>query len=270
MPAKDILEIRLLPPLSIARLGSSPESLPAYTLEIDNPVGYRKITPAATLVVNDTTGEVVSDLPPTLVSFKDANGDIKPVAPFLEVWARLSGSPSLVPLTLSILEGAGVDERAVSWAIAVGNVKAFRRTGDSNDRIEAIIPSFSDHDLKPLLGQCANFKRGKSIPFGFVRYLKPSSAFPQIRLRFTPGTGKVYGPNAGDPNLADDVYDSRKGRWVGYEDPNDQFSTAPGQIFANDRTTRARSLGYLDDECDGIVDVQLKLGKKTLKAFARI
>jgi len=180
MPTRTIAEIRLLPPLAIARLGSSPEPLEAYTLEIDNPVGYRKITPAPTLAVNDTTDEVVSDDAPNTVSFRDKNGDIKPVAPFLEVWARLSGSNVLVPLTTDVLKQAGVDETAISWSVAVGNIKAFRRTGDPNDKIEAILDSFSDHAPKPLLGQCENFKAGKAIPFGSVRYLKPSTQFPQI------------------------------------------------------------------------------------------
>jgi len=89
-------------------------------------------------------------------------------------------------------------------------------------------------------------------------------------LRFTPGAGKVYGPTAGDPNIADDVYDAKKGKWLGYHDPGDSFSTSPATIFANDRSSRNLSIGYLDDECDGTVDVQLQLGKKTLTAFARI
>ena len=270
MPAKTIVEIRILPPLAIARLGSSPDPLGAYSLDIDNPIGYRKITPAPTLVVNDVTGEVVNDAVPNSVSFKDANGDIRPVAPFLEVWARVSGSNMFVPLTLDLLKTVGLDETAITWTVSVGNVKAFRRTGDANDKIEAVTPAFNDHAPKALLGQCPNFKGGKSIPFGSVRYIKPSKAFPQIRLRFTPASGKVYGPNTGDPNIADDVYDAKKGKWLGFVDPSDQFSTAPSQIFANDRTPRARSLGYLDDECDGIVDVQLKIGQKTLVAFARI
>ena len=40
----DILEIRILPPLAIGRLGSSSTPLENYTLEITNPVDHRSQT----------------------------------------------------------------------------------------------------------------------------------------------------------------------------------------------------------------------------------
>jgi hypothetical protein len=269
----NIVEIRILPPLAIGRLGSSATPLENYTLEIPNPVGYRSLVPASTLVVDPVTGAIVSSTAPASVSFRDAQGNIKPVCPFLEVWMLLAGAKTLAPLTLQALQDSGADDTAVSWSVEVGNIKAFRRTGDPNDKITASTTAFSDHGIKPLKGKCANFKPGKSLSFGSMRYLKPTAAFPQIRLRFTPASGKVYGPTAGDPNIADDVYDATRGSWTKFNesDPNPPPtrppSTEPGGIFAN---VRGVSRGYLDDECDGIVQVQVALPGKTLTAVARI
>ena len=207
----DIVEIRILPPLAIGRLGSSVTPLENYTMEIANPVGYRSLVPTSTLVVDPVTGAVLSATEQASVSFRDAQGNIKPVCPFLEVWMLLDGAKTLAPLTLQVLKSLDADETSVSWSAEIGNVKAFRRTGDPNDKITASLAAFNDHGIKTLAGICANFKPGKSLPFGSVRYLKPTAAFPQIRLRFTPASGKVYGPRSGDPNIADDVYDATRG-----------------------------------------------------------
>jgi hypothetical protein len=146
----DIVEIRILPPLAIGRLGSSATPLENYTLEIANPVGYRTLVPASTLVVDPVTGAVVSEHAAASVSFRDAQGNIKPVSPFLEVWMLLAGAATLTPLTLQALRDAGADETAVSWSVEVGNIKAFRRTGDPNDKITASAAAFSNHNLTVL------------------------------------------------------------------------------------------------------------------------
>ena len=52
----DIVEIRILPPLAIGRLGSSATPLENYTMEIANPIGYRSLVPTSTLVVDPVTG----------------------------------------------------------------------------------------------------------------------------------------------------------------------------------------------------------------------
>ena len=264
-----IVEIRILPPLAIGRLGSSATPLENYTLEIANPVGYRSLVPAATLVVDPITGAVVSANPPASVSFRDVQGNIKPVCPFLEVWMLLAGAKTLTPLTLQALQSLGADETAVSWSVQVGNIKAFRRTGDANDRITASVAPFSNHNVNALVGDCPNFKPGKTLPLGSARYLKPTAAFPQIRLRLTPAAGRVYGPTAGDPNIADDVYDATRGKWARFREGanNAPPSTEPGGIFASVNNV---SRGYLDDECDGVVQVQVILPGKTLTAMARI
>ena len=192
-----------------------------YELELSDPVGARKIVAARTLVVDPNTGELSAKEPPFEVCFRDAKQLIRPVAPFLEVWVRWTGENVLVPLTLAAL-GAEFSDAAVTWQVRVGNLKAYRHTADANDKVEASTGEFSDHAVKELKGCCENFLKNKYIPFGGVQYIKPNDKFPEIRLRFTPAGGKVYGPPSSyghpDSNLAGVVYDDKKGKWKGYLD----------------------------------------------------
>lgn len=269
-----IFEIRILPPLAVARLGSSPDPLANYDLHIDpeDPLGFRQLIPTETLVVDPATGEISGTIVPGEVRFKDGDGRIHPVAPFLEVWA-VTGEGMLEPLTLDLLASEGAAPCNLSWEVRVGNIKAFRRTGDPHDRIEAVAGPFSDHAVHELLGQCDNFKPDRVLPLGSVRYLKPTERFPEVRLRFTPAAGAVYGPEK-DDNVPEghDVYDAGKGRWKGYADRGEPSETVPGAIYAGDEDQDGNwvSRGYLDDECDGLIEVRLTLGERTLSAFARI
>ncbi len=269
-----IHEIRILPPLAVARLGSSPLPLANYDVVVDpdDPLGYRRIVPAPTLVVDRASGEITGVEIPAEVRFKDDTGAIHPVAPFLEVWARTSRDV-LEPLTVDLLAAEGLSPADVSWTVRVGNIKAYRRTGKDGDQIHAEAGPFSDHAVQPLRGHAGNFKPGKTLPLGSVQYLKPTPGFPEIRLRFTPAEGKVYGPDPHDPNTVDDVYDAHKGTWKGYtEASSGALLTNPAQIFAGKAVGENgwQSFGYLDDECDGIVEVHLTAGGRPLSAFARI
>jgi hypothetical protein len=239
----------------------------------EDPLGYRRLVPAPTLAVDPATGEITGAEPPGEIRFKDGAGRIHPVAPFLEVWARTS-EHDLEPLTAELLAAEGLAPGDVAWTVRVGNIKAFRRTGDDDDRIYAEAGPFSNHAAQPLRGHCANFKRGRTLPLGSVQYLKPTPRFPGIRLRFTPAAGAVYGP-ACDKNIpaGHDIYDARKGKWKGYFDPaGAPTSTNPASIYAGkaDKAGNWVSFGYLDDECDGIVEVRLKVRGRELAAFARI
>ena len=62
MKADALKEIRLLPPLAISRLGDSPEPVNNYDLVIpdDQPLGYRQIVPAPTLVVDEASGKITA------------------------------------------------------------------------------------------------------------------------------------------------------------------------------------------------------------------
>ena len=63
------------------------------------------------------------------------------------------------------------------------------------------------------------------------------------------------------------VYDDSKGGWARYADNGLPTETNPGAIYAG---FGGVSWGYLDDECDGIVSVELTVGGKALRAYARI
>jgi hypothetical protein len=280
-----ITELRILPPLAIGRLGSSPVPLENYDLEPpDNPLGFRKIVPTETLIVDPKSGEISGAPTPPGIVFRDGD-QIRPVAPFFEVFARID-SGDLVPLTSKLLRQYKLSPADLKWSVKAGNLKVFRRTGKQDDRVYAE-QSFSDHKIYPLEGKCVNFLPGKVLPLGSVRYIKPNEKFPEIRFRFTPAAGKVYGSNPKRKNLdlsgnvvEDDdpvitadriIYDDKRGTWRDYVDPGLPTDTNPGQIYGgfSNQQGNQQSWGYLDDECDGIVKVELKAGGKSLSAFAR-
>ena len=284
-----ITELRVLPPLVIARLGSSPHPLENYNLvPPQDLLGFRKLDPAETLAVDEQSGEISHSYKPSKIVFRDGD-HIRPVAPFLEVFAR-TDSGQLEPLTSHLLTDNGLSPVDVKWTVKVGNLKVFRRTGDVGDQIFAE-QSFCDHQPHSLEGKCEHFFPDRVLPLGSVRYLKPNEAFPEIRIRFTPAMGKVYGCGLrrktvdlsgniieqDDPVITPDrvIYDAAKGKWRDYADPGLPTDTNPGQIYAGftnttDPNSPQQSWGYLDDECDGVVSVELKVGQKTLSAFARV
>ena len=304
-----IREIRILPPLAIARLGSAPESVVNYTIDDnpDQPLEFRELIPQPTLVIDEEKGEISRSYVPTEVTFKDERQRIRPVAPFLEVFARTETN-QLVPLTLDVLRTAGLGPEAVSWKARVANRKAARRTGNERDVVTASTGWFSHHRLQRLEGHCPHFvSESAFIDFGHVRYIHPNPGFPQIRLRFTPAKGLIYGPNNPpppspeyDPLLEADtpyevpperrLYDTKKGGWCGFMVPagidnadpdyHGRFvnETMPPSLFASVPPAPpwlhgniAVSRGYLDDACDGIVEVKLKLADGTeLAASARV
>jgi hypothetical protein len=273
-----IQELRVLPPLAIARFGAAATPLDNYDAVVDpeRPLGHRVLRPAETLEVDVDSGEIVRAFVPTRLSFTEG-GQVRPVAPFLEVWALTDGG-TLEPLTTELLAREGAQASDVRWRVQVANHKVFRRTGVEADKVDADSGEFSDHTRRPLAGACPNFWPGRTIPFGHAQYIKPTAAHPEVRLRFTPAAGFVYGssrtpPPAGppaDPNVRAVVYDASPGRgtWLGYRDRNVPTITAPGGIFAADRQGRSR--GYLDDGCDGLVRMTLTAGGKTLSAFGRV
>ncbi len=271
-----IQELRVLPPLAIARFGAAATPLDNYDAVVDpeRPLGHRVLRPAATFEVDVDSGEIVREFVPERLSFTEG-GMVRPVAPFLEVWALTDGG-TLEPLTTELLTREGATSSDVRWRVQVANHKVFRRTGDTQDRVEADSGEFVDHTRHALAGDCVNFWNGRTIPFGHVQYIKPTAAHPEIRLRFTPAAGFVYGssdtaPGAGpptDPNVRAVVYDASRGTWRGYQDQNVSTITVPGRIYAVD--SRGRSRGYLDDGCDGLVRVTLTVGGTTLSAYGRV
>ncbi|MEW6737913.1 MAG: hypothetical protein AB1489_41935 [Acidobacteriota bacterium] len=285
-----IVELRILPPIAIARLGSASTPQEAFELEVvkDRPLDYRRIVACETFRIDSESGAITESYIPSKICFKEPNGQIRPVAPFLEVFVRTDTHPDeLVPLTLDLLKSEGLSVKNISWKVKVGNIKVFRRTGKVEDKIIARLQNITDHKSHDLLGQCDNFLPGKTLPLGSVRFINPTPQFPQIRLRFTPAGGKVYGSNlkrhTSPTEVEDDpiintpeliLYDDKKGTWRGYAEVSGPTLTNPAQIFAgyyNDETSAQVSWGYLDDECDGFVTVYLQVADdKTLSAQAHI
>jgi hypothetical protein len=304
-----IHELRLLPPFAIGRLGSADTPLDNFSIVADpgQPLGFRQIVPALTFHVDEKTGEIGNATVPESIEFKTVAGEIRPVAPFIEVWARVDDASTFVPLTLELLQQQGANAADITWDVTVGNRKVERRTGKTGDRVEATTGRFSDHGKQPLSGHSRHFRSRKHvIDFGSVRYIKPNHAHPEIRLRFTPAKGLIYGPKLtaqeiqemrdADPSVTNlfvvpepqAVYDKTKGWWkfsippeVRNADPNfKQFynETQPPALFAiippgpcwlNGNVAVSR--GYLDDACDGIVEVTLTpKGGKKLTARSRI
>ena len=275
-----IRELRVLPPLAIGRLGSATEPMDNYTADTDpdQPLAPRRLRPASTFRIDPDSGAITGADVPDRLRFTDGRGKVRPVAPFLEVWA-LTDDGVLQPLALDLLRANDLTPEDVRWRVQVGNHKIQRRTYDDNDRIDADTEWFSDHAAHELTGRCAHFLPDKTLPLGHARYLRPTPEFPGIRLRFTPAGGHVYGsaytdhPTDPDPNVVDFLYDATKGKWRGHSDqPGDPRLTIPAQIYAGDDGPDGAwvSRGYLDDECDGLVHVGLDVAGRELTAFGRI
>jgi hypothetical protein len=280
MPVSDVKEIRLLPPLAIARFGGSEEPMDNYDVLPGDLAGFRRLAPTETLVVNPNSGEIVRSHVPSELRFRDGAGQIRPVCPFLEVWARYEDGGDLLPLTLAELGDLGLSPGDLSWSVTVGNLKMLRRTGDPGDRISIEINGITDHARRPLEARAANFRTDRSIRLGSVQYIKPTPEFPQIRLRFTPSKGHVFGAQANaviSPENA--LYDATRGTWDNHNDatpptspadPRARLPTTPAGIYAVNRTT-GDNLGYFDDSCDGIVTVTLRRASGVaLNSFARV
>jgi hypothetical protein len=267
--------LRLLPSLAIARFGSSPQPMDNYDLGEPGADGWAPLLPAETLQVDDSSGQIEGTRTPTSVNFRDADGLVKPVCPFIEVWAQFDGTGPLRPLSILDLQQLGLNASDLRWRVQAANGKAERRTGEAADAVLADTGVFNEHTIKSLNGRAQNFKAGRSIPFGSVRYIAPNALFPELRLRFTPAPGKVFGPVAGDPNTVADVYDSAAGGWDNHFDGVDGAPpfTLPANLYYGRQVGGDWvSAGYLDDACDAIVSVELTLPSQAepLRAIARV
>jgi hypothetical protein len=287
-----IKQLRILPPFAIGRLGSADEPMDNYSFDqnighhLEQPLGYRQLKPQPTLIVNKNSGEIEGDRAPDTLEFK-RGGKIRPVAPFLEVFAVVEND-ELVPLTVELLRNHDLTVKDIAWQVRVSNRKVVRRTQNPDDLVHAEI-NFSDHRSHTLHGGCKNFIKEASVNFGSVRFIRPNDRFPEIRLRFTPAAGLIYGPDRtggivaaeeADPGyyqIPEDrqIYNA-KGGWYGFH--NAENETVPPALFAIEPPApswlyhnEAVSRGYLDDACDGVVEVHLKLDHThTLSATARI
>jgi hypothetical protein len=305
-----ILEIRILPPIAIARFGSSENPLEAYRVEINdkNALDFRTIVPEDNYHI-DANGNISIVAPEKEIQFKskrnDTQYDIKPVAPFLEIFARTTANDSnFVPLTTALLKESGLNIENLNFKLVLENHKIYRRTTDPKDKISATLDSITfekqnRHQKKQLKGVCPNFKDNTSIPLGDFQFICPTESnsdstneLNRIRFRFTPPHGKVYGPDENylnelvkknvlsseynhyltnlDPSVK--IYDSKKGKWPGYCEGEGPDKTNPAQIFAGYENEDGEqcSIGLFDDASDGFLEVTLKTGDSTLKTRASI
>jgi hypothetical protein len=287
-----IRTLRILPPLAIGRLGGADEPVDNYTLEPDpeEPLGFRRICPADTLVLDPATGEIRERRRPETIEFK-RGGRFRPVAPFLELYAETDGA-TLVPVTLDLLRAEGLGLDAVEWRVEVANRKIVRRTNDDRDLVSADTDWFSGHDPRELRGHCPNFiAADRYVSFGQARFVRPNAGFPELRFRFTPARGLIYGPQvipADDLIPAERAIYRSTGRWYKYgeEKKNDggapepwRNETLPPALFAIIppapswlHNNKAVSRGYFDDACDGFVQVRIRRAGNpdALTAAARI
>jgi hypothetical protein len=300
-----INRIWLHPPMALARLGSSETPCDNYHWGPNDTrpdgTGKTKLEADETLVVRpDNTLELHR---PETIEFKDALGRFKPVCPFFELHGEwiAHGERQEGCITEDVLKLAGCTVADVRWTVTVANLKPFHYTGKPDDRISASVSVKGDeHGRVALHGRAPRdtprplVPHGRDIPLGSVQALKPSPKFPDVRLRFTPPHGLIYGPANFNERIAEIVAAHPDSQWLERGDsprpfqlPNEQlflnpesawaqfldtgnpFRTNPALAFAFDDRPPVRgfpSLGLVDDVSDGIV--HCTLGEMT--AMARI
>jgi hypothetical protein len=295
------------PPIAIARLGGSSTPAAAYAwAEPPNPRtdGNTVAVPQWSLAVLPD-GTVDPFLPETL-TLRD--GDlIRPVCPFIELWARMGAAGSKpetwrdVPLTPEVLQHSGVTESALKFSIDARNAKAARRRRNPDLAYGTFPPVTIAGDqhapvaLNAVSPPGANppmLARG-SIPLGSVQVLRsrpqvPANSTPWaslinteiIRLRFTPGQGLFYGPpQATEPtnespipavDKGNDILDPKAGWYNQLGDVNPFVE--PGDTFDETASGSRRSLGVVDDTCEARIEVTLTLRgpRRVLRAHANV
>lgn len=297
------------PPIAVARLGGSPTPLDAYHWR--TPVNPRSdgetvIFPAWTLEIQADGS--VEPFMPTDLRLRDGEL-IRPVSPFVEIWARVGEPGSAesswrsVPLTPALLADAGASVADLVFSVTARNLKAARRTQNPDlefGTFPALEVRADDHLPKPVLGvsppdaATPMIPPGRFILLGTVQVIRsrtqPSSGSADwsefvnvevVRLRYTPAAGRFYGPpqaaGTTEPNPpipavaeADAFLDPAAG-W--YRQPDRLWPfVQPADTVDTARSpanTRA-SLGVVDDTCEVRIEARLSLGGGVLQAHANL
>jgi hypothetical protein len=297
----EIEQIYFLPPMAVARLGGSDTPLDSFTWIEDpslNGAGLTVISPTVSLNVQ-SDGSVRAVLPDS-IQFRDGN-KLRPVAPFLELWAKVSDKADIVPLNLALLAENGAALENISYTITAANRKAARRSGDTACAYQAGIQVLgNDHGSQPMLASSLGpqplVSPDRPIPLGTFQVIRPTPNrtdlgvdLSVLRVRYTPARGLVYGPlsatSAVEPDLnmpgrlheivppenrilnsntAWNVYDADPTRFNNPE-PSDTYDGA------DDSTRRNQSYGVVDDTCDVTIEASAVFnGRKRLAAQGRI
>ena len=281
------------PPLAFARVGSSPDPLEAFDWAPNDvaPHGTGKTTlkPIPSLLMSPE-GALTEEPARETIEFRDADGRLKPVCPFFELWCTrvdAEGEEVDAPVTVDVLRGADLELADVAWTVEVANLKAYHMSQAPGDQVRAQVTLKGDDGVRrPLNGVSPQvvgeplIPEGQSVPLGSVQLSRPNAALPELRLRFTPPAGVVYAPT----DFAERVRTLR-GVENDYRIPASRTflnpsaawpqlvlgadsRTNPGGLFMQD--SQGRSLGVVDDVCDGLIKCRLEVGGRTLTATARI
>jgi hypothetical protein len=303
----------LYPPLAFARLGPSDTPADNYSWGPNDVTargsGKTTVVPAPTLSVA-ADGSLTCTTPEAL-TFKDEQG-FRPVCPFFELWGAWRQGARLCtgPITIDVLEREGIAASEVIWTVTVANLKPFRYTQARGDRIEASVHVSADSTTRrPLCGKSPDdplrlVPEDACLPLGWVQAARPSAAFPEYRLRFTPPRGLIYAATDFQQRMKAleerAAASGKSSRWVAagrpfqlppeqlilnpaavwstwspkekpfetHRDRDRDFRTMPEQCFAFDDTEGHlfTSLGLVDDISDGLV--RCRIGR--LEAVARV
>ncbi|MFJ2689436.1 hypothetical protein [Pseudomonas sp. NPDC087336] len=265
----------------------------------------------------DQNGTLTSRIP-SEIRFRDEDG-IRPVAPFFElhgVWTEKDGQERSGPLTEDLLAKWGGGLIDVTWTVELANLKAYHYTRNPGDRVEARMQvSGGNYGREPLLGISPAepeplIRAALPLPMGEIQAPRPNPQHPEIRLRFYPPQGRIYGPENFAERIEEIDYDldvlgdKPNEEWRGFELPkanlivNPQatwphfvssastlgpfrgadYRNSPSGLLAAPVTkipwlneeVRPRALGLVDDVSDGIVSCRVQLGAQTFEAIARI
>ena len=172
----NIRELRILPPLAIARVGSAPEPVVNYTIDDnpDQPLGFRPLVAQETLVVDKQTGEIACSFVPEEITFKDARTAHPPGGAVPRSVCAVRTTRKLVPLTLDLLRRGGGGSR--SDFVECERRKPQGRPPHQRQQRHGRQPS-PDGSLitsqSLLQGHCPNFiSKAACIDFGQVRYVR--------------------------------------------------------------------------------------------------
>lgn len=291
-----IQEVFLDPPLALARLGGSTVPQDAYKwVQATDPrsSGQTVIEPDWSLTVE--ADGTVTPIKPEVVRLRDG-ALIRPVAPFLEVWARV-GAPGSNPqtwrearVTPTLLAAEGLTVADVRFKVTAINSKAARRMGNPALRFGTFPPvevRGNDHRSVALLATSPPgvtrrmIPTAKRIPLGSVQVIR-SRAQPTagatpwesevdvevLRLRFTPARGHMYGPPAsatpqptprGDTATPVDSARAFLNPQAGWTNVDVPAPDQPADTFDGASVSTGVSLGVVDDTCEARIELSFAL-----------
>jgi hypothetical protein len=304
-----IQNVMFRPPLAVGRLGGAATPMDSYRWREDPTVhgaARNVIEPALSLEVRPD-GSLAPFLP-TVLRFREGR-ELRPVAPFFELWATVvfgeanpPGSPAggtvaEIPLTRALLESAGGRLDEIVFSVRVSNLKAARRTGDEANAFEASIEvRGDDFARRPLLaasppqpGRELLVLPERPIPLGSFQVIRPIPGqvnavdLDVLRMRFTPAAGQVYGP----PSAMVGEDDSTRRRyeivppanrilnpaasWLRYDADYAKFSNPePSDTYDGADQGTNQSWGVVDDTCDGVLQAEVVIGGQRHVAVARV